>query len=236
MIPKRPGKIIVYLLLGLTLELYLLSKDSLSALGFNVFITVAQLAALFGTVLFAVSFMLAARTHLVEETFGGLDRAYRVHHKTGVWSFSLLAVHMAAVLIGYGLLGVPLLETLTSSPAFITGEIGLLLMAAIALTIIFAKVPYQLFVTLRRMIDELLGRQSAEEVIINHSRHCQCRIFRIQLFPELFFLYPLFNYIDQNIERLFQHRLDNGGEVAGRVGKLAGIIAQKVRKIAIALD
>jgi predicted ferric reductase len=150
MTSKRPGKTIIYLLLAFTLELFLLSKDSLGGLGFNVFVTMAQIAALIGTVLFATSFMLAARTHLVEEAFGGLDRAYHIHHKAGVWSFSILVAHMATVLIGYGLNGVPLLSSLTANPVFITGGIGLALMAIIALTIIFAKVRYRTFVIIQK--------------------------------------------------------------------------------------
>ena len=96
--------------------------------------------------------------------------------------------------------------------------------------------PYQFFVTLRRVIYELLCSQRAEKVVIHHPRHCQRRIFRIQLFSELFFTYPLFNYIDQNMQRVFYGRLDNNTEKAGRICKLTRIVAQKKGEVAITLN
>lgn len=150
MFPKYPGKAIVYLTLAITTLLFLLSKSSLHSLGTNIFVSIAQLTALLGTVLFAFSFILAARTYLIEEAFGGLDRAYRVHHKTGVWSFGLLAAHFISVLIGYGINKLPVATLMFNGRAFIVGEIALAVMAIIILTIIFAKVKYQYFVIIQK--------------------------------------------------------------------------------------
>jgi len=150
MTPKRPGVAIVYLTLALTTLLYLLAKPTLSSLGGNIFITLAQIAALLGTVLFAFSFILASRTYLIEEAFGGLDRAYRAHHQLGVWSFSLLCTHLVCVLIGYTLNGVPVFGLMIANLALILGELGLVTMGAVILTIMFAKIKYQNFVLLQK--------------------------------------------------------------------------------------
>jgi predicted ferric reductase len=150
MFPKQTGKWIIALALVLVGFLYLLSKNSLAALGTNVFSSAAQIAALLGITLFSMSFVVASRTYAVEEAFGGLDRAYRFHHKIGVWSFSLLVAHAALVLVGYGLNGASLGFLLTKNIAFIAGEIGIIAMAAIVLTIIFAKIKYQAFVIIQK--------------------------------------------------------------------------------------
>lgn len=148
--PKRPATHILILLLILTGLLWLLSKTTLGSVLASPFISLGQISALLGTVLFAVSFILAARTYLIEEACGGLDKAYRLHHKTGSWSGGLLAVHGLAVAIGYGLAGAPIYSLLTSNIIFIAGEIGLLAMAGIVVTIIYFKIPYKYFTLIQK--------------------------------------------------------------------------------------
>lgn len=179
MSPKHPGKAIVCLTLAITLVLYLLSKRTLVSLGTNVFITLAQITALWGTVLFAFSFILASRTYLVEEAFGGLDRAYRVHHKIGVYSFSLLVAHLGTVIIGYGLNKAPLASLLTKNIGFITGEVGLVAMAAIILVIIFAKIKYQNFVIIQKFfaIPYAFGIYHLLIIPSDVSRYAPLRLF-----------------------------------------------------------
>jgi len=150
MTPKRPAKYIVYLLLILTGLLWLLSKPTLGSIFTSPFISLGQICALLGTALFAVSFMLAARTYLVEEACGGLDRAYRLHHKTGAWSTGLIATHFLSVSVGYAANGIPILSLLTSNIIFIAGELGLLAMAGIAITIIYFKIPYKYFTLIQK--------------------------------------------------------------------------------------
>jgi predicted ferric reductase len=181
MTPKRPGYAIVYLTLVMTAILFLLSKPSLSVLGANVFVTLAQISALLGAVLFSFSFVIAARTYLVEEAFGGLDRAYRFHHTTGVWSFSLLVVHMASVFIGYGINGAPIVALLMHNIAFILGEIGIITMAAIILTIVYAKIKYQNFVLIQKFlaIPYAFGVYHLLIVTSDVSRFAPLRLFMV---------------------------------------------------------
>ena len=150
MTPKRPAIHIIFLLLIFTGLLWLLSKPTFGSIFSSPFISLGQICALFGVVLFAVSFILASRTYLIEEACGGLDRAYRLHHKTGAWSAGLMAVHGMAVAIGYGLAGAPIFSLLTSNIVFIAGELGLLTMAGVAVTIIYLKIPYKYFTLIQK--------------------------------------------------------------------------------------
>lgn len=151
MTPKRPGAAIVYLTLALTALLYLLAKPNLAVLGDNLFLSIAQLAALLGTVLFTFSFLLACRFSVLEDAYGGLDKVYRFHHKTGVWSFTFLAIHFLGLLITYLKNGIPIFTLMLTVPLYITGAVALFTMTIIILTIIFAKIPYQIFIFIQKL-------------------------------------------------------------------------------------
>ena len=177
--PKRPAIHIIFLLLILTGLLWLLSKPTLGSLMASPFISLGQIAALFGVVLFAVSFILAARTYLIEEACGGLDRAYRLHHRTGAWSTGLLATHGLAVAIGYALAGAPIYSLLTSNIIFIAGELGLLAMAGVAVTIIYFKIPYKYFTLIQKFfaIPFAFGIYHLLFITSDISRYQPLRIF-----------------------------------------------------------
>jgi predicted ferric reductase len=179
MTPKRPAIHIIFLLLILTGLLWLLSKPTIGSIFASPFISLGQISALLGTVLFAISFILAARTYLIEEACGGLDRAYRLHHKTGSWSGGLLAVHGLAVAIGYGLAGAPIYSLLTSNIVFIAGEIGLLTMAGIVVTIIYFKIPYKYFTFIQKFfaIPFAFGIYHLLFITSDISRYQPLRIF-----------------------------------------------------------
>ena len=179
MTPKRPAIHIIFLLLIFTGLLWLLSKPSLSSIFSSPFISLGQICALFGVVLFSISFILASRTYLVEEACGGLDKAYRLHHKTGAWSVGLMAVHGLAVAIGYGLAGAPIFSLLTSNIVFIAGELGLLTMAGVAVTIIYLKVPYKYFTLIQKFfaIPFAFGIYHLLFITSDISRYNPLRIF-----------------------------------------------------------
>jgi Predicted ferric reductase len=148
MTPKRPGYAIVFLLLAETAVLYLLAKSNLSIIISRPFLSIAQISALLGAVLFSLSFVLATRFQVVEEAFGGLDRAYRAHHRLGVWAFSFLAAHFLALVINSADVFNAIFVWLI--PTYIYGAIALVLLAAIATTIIFAHIPYRAFVIIQK--------------------------------------------------------------------------------------
>ena len=52
-----------------------------------------QVSGIVGAQLFSITLILSARLKSLEFLFGGLDRMYTIHHRTGVIAFSLLALH-----------------------------------------------------------------------------------------------------------------------------------------------
>jgi predicted ferric reductase len=167
------------LLLILTGLLWLLSKSTLGLILASPFISLGQICALFGAVLFSVSFVLASRTYLVEEACGGLDRAYRLHHRAGAWSVGLLAVHGIAVALGYGLAEAPIYALLTSNIVFIAGELGLITMAGVAVTIIYLKISYKYFTLIQKFfaIPFAFGIYHLLFITSDISRYQTLRIF-----------------------------------------------------------
>lgn len=183
MSPKRPGKTIVILALTLVSALFLLSKSSLSALIAAPILSVAQLSALLGLSLFSFSFILASRTMMIEEAFGGLDRAYRFHHKAGVWSFNLLLVHLAAILISYGLLTSSIAADIFGNLAYLMGLIAFVLMAVIIITIIYSKIKYRNFTLIQKFFAIPYGFGIYHILIVNSdiSRYAPLRLFMFAL-------------------------------------------------------
>jgi len=163
--------------------------------------------------------MLSARTYLIEEACVGLDRAYRLHHKTGVWSVGLIATHFLAVSVGYALNGLPILSLLTSNIIYIAGELGLLFMAGIAVTIIYFKIPYKYFTLIQKFfaIPFAFGVYHLLFVTSDISRYNPLRLFILiivllgaiaWIYRELFyrFLAPQAVYIVKEVK-------DKGAEV-----------------------
>lgn len=62
---------------------------------------VGQITGIIGAQLFAFTLLLSARLKFMEYFFGGLDRMYVIHHRTGVISFSLLAIHPIILVFRY---------------------------------------------------------------------------------------------------------------------------------------
>ncbi len=67
-------------------------KDNLSS-DFLFLTTLGQFSGILGMQLFAFTLILSSRLTFLEFFFGGLDRMYVIHHRTGVIAFALLALH-----------------------------------------------------------------------------------------------------------------------------------------------
>ncbi len=148
MTPKRLGYPIVFLILAETLVLYFLSKNNLSVLLLRPFLSLAQLSALFGAILFSLSFLLATRFAIIETAFGGLDRVYRAHHRFGVWAFSFLTIHFLALAINSTAIFNAIF--ISQLPPYVYGAFALIMMAAVVVTIIFIHIPYRAFVIIQK--------------------------------------------------------------------------------------
>ncbi|MFA6004910.1 MAG: ferric reductase-like transmembrane domain-containing protein [Patescibacteria group bacterium] len=86
---------ITLIILGVvnTLALYILGKDPRYFMSVSPLTVANQVAALVGTTLLAVSFLMTVRFKVLEKLFGGLDKVYRIHHITGAFAFMFLINH-----------------------------------------------------------------------------------------------------------------------------------------------
>ncbi|MDC1205402.1 FAD-binding oxidoreductase [Candidatus Pacebacteria bacterium] len=125
--------------------------DAFTALG-----SVGQIAALLGTVLFALTLILSARFHFLEDYFGGVDRIYHVHHIAGTIAFLLLLTHPMVLAIRL----VPI--SVVDAAKFLIpggdwtlnfGIFSLLLMMSLLTVTFFAKWRYQYL----RFAHQILG-------------------------------------------------------------------------------
>lgn len=59
----------------------------------SVFYSLGQITGITGTLLFSWSLILSYRNKITEIIFGGLDKAYRIHHLSGMYGLFLLLLH-----------------------------------------------------------------------------------------------------------------------------------------------
>jgi len=95
----KTGTIIIYASLSITFLLWLLAKNSLAEITLNPFITINQITALLGTMLFIWSMLLATRLDFIENLFGGLDKVYKTHRRVSEIGFALIILHPLALAI-----------------------------------------------------------------------------------------------------------------------------------------
>ena len=90
---KHRGKIIIWLLLLITLTLFILAKFQTNQTFVLTWLVASQLLSLLGVTLLSVSFLLSSRSRIVEDWCGGLDKVYKLHHLVGGLSFVLILNH-----------------------------------------------------------------------------------------------------------------------------------------------
>jgi predicted ferric reductase len=117
--------------------------------------SLANLAALVGTVAFAVALVLGSRLHLVERLFVGLDRMYRAHRAIGLAAVGLAVLHALLLVLGWaplsGVSGWALLTPEAGWRIFV-GVVALAgLLAGLALAL-FARMRHESFVRVHRSL------------------------------------------------------------------------------------
>ncbi len=123
---------------------------------FMLLTSLGQVTALLGMVLFALTMLLSARLHFLEEYFGGLDRVYNLHHKLGVFAFLFLTVH--PLLLAFRYIQASSLETAqfllpSSDWPKNWGIVSLLLLMSLLSVTFLAKWRYQIL----KFIHQILG-------------------------------------------------------------------------------
>ena len=117
--------------------------------------SLANIAALVGTVAFAVALVLGSRLRVVERLFGGLDRMYRAHRFLGLVAVSLAALHALLLVLSRALLSGVSAWTLFTPGAgwkIFVGVVALAgLLAGLALTL-FARMQHETFVRVQKSL------------------------------------------------------------------------------------
>jgi predicted ferric reductase len=94
---SKTGIILISITLLLTLSLWILSKNSISEITSWPILSLNQIAALLGTVLFVWSMILATRLDFLENWFGSLDKVYVVHRRVSEIGAVLILLHPVAL-------------------------------------------------------------------------------------------------------------------------------------------
>jgi len=108
--------------------------------------SLGQLAALVGTAMFAITFILTLRIKNMEDYFGGLDKLYAFHHKLGAVSFILLLFHPLLLLVKFLPQQVKLAASFLipgAQWAYNFGIIALALMIILLVMTFFIRMKYQ---------------------------------------------------------------------------------------------
>lgn len=117
--------------------------------------SLANIAALVGTVAFAVALVLGSRLRVVERLFVSLDRMYRAHRFLGLVAVSLAALHALLLVLSRALLSGVSAWTLFTPGAgwkIFVGVVALAgLLAGLALTL-FARMRHETFVRVQKSL------------------------------------------------------------------------------------
>lgn len=118
--------------------------------------SIGQLTAVIGVTLFALALIMSARLPIFDDYFGGLDRAYKIHHYVGTIAFLFLLVHPFVLAIR--LIPVSVVEAARfllpgSDWKLNFGLLSLMLMMSLLLVTFFAKWRYQYL----RFAHQILG-------------------------------------------------------------------------------
>ena len=89
----KVGNILIYTTLSITFFLWILAKSSIAEITLAPVVSINQITALLGTVLFVWSMLLATRLDFLESMFGGLDKVYKTHRKVSEIGSILILLH-----------------------------------------------------------------------------------------------------------------------------------------------
>src|SRR3989344_7918973 len=115
---ERLGKTIFYIIFAAIPAVLWYASSGFDATsfssGYQMVSIIAKMAAIVGICFFSGNLILSGRYKLVDKLFGGLDRVYLFHRRTGITTFILLSIHVVLISIR------PLAESYEAFIVFIT--------------------------------------------------------------------------------------------------------------------
>ncbi|MFA6602583.1 MAG: ferric reductase-like transmembrane domain-containing protein [Candidatus Shapirobacteria bacterium] len=151
----KAGHLILGLAIGITINLFLLSKPSLVLIANDPWLTWSQGAALVGSIILVWTYVLSSRLAWLEDWFGAYDKLYRLHHTLGIMAFILIASHPISLAVRSLANVEAALKYLwpIHDLVWLVGWSGLMLMVALLFLTIVVKLPYQMW----KLSHQLMG-------------------------------------------------------------------------------
>jgi len=152
---KNGGSYLVAAALLGTAALWFLSKQGVRDITGSPWRSASQISSLVGLVLMSVTLLMATRMRIVEKAFGGLDKAYAIHHLLGSISFILLVHHPLFLLVSalpHAKLAVMYVLP-GAMPSYNAGIFALYIMILSFILMIFVTLPYHIW----KLSHQLLG-------------------------------------------------------------------------------
>ena len=144
-------KIILYLtlfiILSITLNLWIFSKPDLSILSTQPLRAVSQVLGLFGLVLMSLTLILSMKLKIIDRLFEGLDKAFFVHRILGSAAFIFILHHPLLLAIqALPQTGLSLMYILPGADlSYNLGIFSLLLMVLSFIFMVFIKLPFHIW-------------------------------------------------------------------------------------------
>ena len=121
----------------------------------NIYILLSQISGLVGSILISWNFILATRTKIIENTFNGLDKVYKVHNIIGQIAFILLINHPILLIINslpFNSTKLYLVPNLNNIP-YLFGILGVYALIILVTLTLFVDIPYKYW----KRIHEYMG-------------------------------------------------------------------------------
>jgi len=96
---RKVGNLLIYASLLVTFLLWVLAKDSIGETVSWPLVSLTQISALLGTMLFVWSMILSTRLDFLESWFGGLDKVYKVHRRVSSVGAVLILIHPVTLVV-----------------------------------------------------------------------------------------------------------------------------------------
>jgi predicted ferric reductase len=142
---KRTGIYAIYLILFITVALFVISKPYAGIIFETPYLSLGQLAALLGATLLSLTFCLTTNNSFLENTFGGLDKVYKVHQKLGKYGFVIIVLHPTFIFLDSMLSGISVsdyVSVLLTQP-YLAGVLALTLLTLLIFITLFVKLSYE---------------------------------------------------------------------------------------------
>lgn len=146
--------LLITLFLGITINLWIISKISVSDIWTQPLRSGSQILALLGTVLTSVTLALSTRIKKVEDFFGGLDKVYGAHHLFGTFGFIFL-LHHPMLLILQALPMEKLASMYLILGADLSYNLGILSLYTMIfgfVSMVFVKLPYHIWIWTHKIL------------------------------------------------------------------------------------